>query len=109
MSRRNVSLDEARDHADPRGDLLDRYLSELDHAQEMDELERHLKALPRRERRTIELRYGLRTGHGLGYEQIAKRLKLSLGHVWALERRALDLLRQSYGLEPSARDMAEAA
>jgi RNA polymerase sigma factor (sigma-70 family) len=108
MARRNVSLDEARDQPDPRGDLLDVYLDEIDRAQAMEELEGHLRALPRRERRTIELRYGLRTGHGLGYEQIARRLKLSLGHVWALERRALQHLRQSYGLE-AAPELAEAA
>lgn len=110
MSSRNVSLNELRDHPDPRGDLLDAYLDELDRAQAMDELERHVTALPESERRTIELRYGLRTGRPLDYRRIARRLKVSLGQVCALEQRALDHLRQSYELESeAATELAEAA
>lgn len=56
----------------------------------------YLHTLPAREKRVLELRYGLTGEAPLTQQQTAQRLKISRSYVSRLEKRALSTLRKYY-------------
>ena len=82
--------------------LADTLQDDADMAQECEnrsewaQLRRYVQALPLRERRVLELRYGLGGGAPLTQQQTAEQLKISRSYVSRLEKRALTVLQQKY-------------
>ena len=82
--------------------LADTLQDDADMAQECEnrsewaQLRRYVQALPPRERRVLELRYGLGGGAPLTQQQTAEQLKISRSYVSRLEKRALTVLQQKY-------------
>ena len=82
--------------------LADTLQDDADMAQECEnrsewaQLRRYVQALPPRERRVLELRYGLGGGTPLTQQQTAEQLKISRSYVSRLEKRALTVLQQKY-------------
>lgn len=60
-----------------------------------EELETALSKLPNRERSIIELRFGLKTYHGMTLDKVGKKYGLSRERVRQLEQRALLRLRRT--------------
>lgn len=69
---------------------------------EVARLRRALKRLPRLERRVLEHRYGLGGTQELSTRQIARELGIPRSTVWDTEQRALELLRQDFGIAVAA-------
>lgn len=69
---------------------------ECENRSEWAQLRRDVQALPPRERRVLELRYGLGGGAPLTQQQTAEQLKISRSYVSRLEKRALTALQQKY-------------
>ena len=82
--------------------LADTLQDDADMAQECEnrsewaQLRRYVQALPPRERRVLELRYGLGGGTPLTQQQTAEQLKISRSYVSRLEKRAQTVLQQKY-------------
>jgi RNA polymerase sigma-B factor len=100
----NVPVGEAEDAAE-LGELLGGDDAGIDHAVDMEAVERHWDELPRREQQILILRfYGNHT-----QEEVAARLGLSQMHVSRLQARALARLRERLLAEeegPAARRQA---
>ena len=64
-----------------------------------DQLEAALRSLSARERRVIQLRFGLRDGHQRALDEVARRVGTNREGVRQLERRALQKLRASGSAE----------
>ena len=60
-----------------------------------DELQKALDKLPGRERSIIELRFGLKTNHGMTLDKVGKKYGLSRERVRQLEQRALLRLQRT--------------
>jgi RNA polymerase sigma-B factor len=85
----NAPVGEAEDAAE-LGEMLGREDGGIDHAVDMEAVERHWGELPRREQQILIFRfYGNQT-----QEEIAARLGLSQMHVSRLQARALARLRE---------------
>ncbi len=85
----NAPVGEAEDAAE-LGELLGGDDTDIDHAVDMEAVERHWDELPRREQQILILRfYGNHT-----QEEVAARLGLSQMHVSRLQARALARLRE---------------
>ena len=104
-----VSLD-APTTRDGDGQLLDKLeLADGDAAHESleravaeTELNKALGRLPRRERQVIRLRFGLDGNHERSLEQIARELRVGRQTVRAIERQAIERLRDDAGLAGAA-------
>ena len=93
-----IPIDDVRHLEDPDGDVHEATVSSLHHAR----LARALRRLPALERRVLEYRFGLHDSDELTHRQVAKRLSISAGRAWYLERRALGLLRDDFEIEVAA-------
>lgn len=69
---------------------------------EVARLRRALKRLPRLERRVLEHRYGLGGVEELSTRQIARELRIPRSTVWDAEQRALEMLRNDFGIAVAA-------
>lgn len=69
---------------------------------EVARLRRALNRLPRLERRVLEHRYGLSGTEELSTREIARQLGIPRSTVWDTEQRALELLRQDFGIAVAA-------
>jgi RNA polymerase primary sigma factor len=74
----------------------------IDHAQIWDRVERELASLDERERRILELRFGLSGEEALTLQQIGERLDLSRERVRQIEGRTLSSLREREGIRELA-------
>jgi DNA-directed RNA polymerase specialized sigma24 family protein len=57
-----------------------------------------VKRLPKREREVMRLRYGF-GGRGYTIDEVARKLRISVGSVCGAERAAMNRLRAMYGIE----------
>ena len=67
------------------------------HRADMERVRRLVKGLPRKEKRVIEMRYGLLDGRIHPQHEVAAVLGISRSYVSRMEKRALAMLRE--GLE----------
>lgn len=94
-----LPFDETKHTAiDSKPDVHDRAVINI----EVARLYRAMKRLPRLERRVIEHRYGLGEVEELSTRQIARKLGIPRSTVWDVEQRALELLRQNFGIAVAA-------
>jgi RNA polymerase primary sigma factor len=74
----------------------------MGHQELAAELRRRLLVLNHRERRVVELRYGLAGRETASYAEIAVELDVSRERARQIHNQAMALLKQSYGLTPNS-------
>ena len=94
-----VAFDESKHSViDPNSDVHQGAVISIERAR----LRRALRQLPKLERRILQHRYGLDGVPELSTRQIAQQLGIPRSTVWDTEQRALELLRQDFGLAVAA-------
>src|SRR5581483_3438434 len=84
----------------------------IDHASKtmmQDDVRNALDELPARERRVLQLRFGLLDGNQRSLEEVASRMGIGRQSVRELERRAIDRLRRSGAAERLKEHLASSA
>ena len=64
------------------------------HRADMERVRRLVKGLPRKEKRVIEMRYGLLDGQIHPQHEVASALGISRSYASRVEKRAVEMLRQ---------------
>ena len=86
---------------DPDVDVAETAIANI----EAEQLRRRVAELPALEARVLRWRYGIQSDE-LTDAEIARRLGLPRGSIWAIEQRALRRLRRRYGVSRSGAALA---